>query len=86
MLPTTPARPNPNAKDKRYVECRRVTSSESTVRLLERAREGDQEALAAIFAREIPLLRRWASGRLPRWVRGTVDTDDLVQDTVIITR
>ena len=55
------------------------------MRLLERAREGDQEALAAIFAREIPLLRRWASGRLPRWVRGTVDTDDLVQDTVINT-
>jgi RNA polymerase sigma-70 factor (ECF subfamily) len=62
-----------------------VTSSESTVRLLERAREGDQEALAAVFAREIPLLRRWASGRLPRWVRSAVDTDDLVQDTVINT-
>jgi RNA polymerase sigma factor (sigma-70 family) len=28
-------------------------------------------------------LRRWASGRLPRWTRDLMDTDDLVQETVI---
>ena len=64
---------------------RAVTSSESTVELLARAREGDQAALDELFARAIPLLKRWASGRLPRWAREMVDTDDLVQDTVINT-
>jgi len=57
----------------------------STVVLLARARKGDQAALDEVFARAIPLLKRWASGRLPRWARDVVDTDDLVQDTVINT-
>jgi RNA polymerase sigma-70 factor (ECF subfamily) len=60
-------------------------TSESTVELLARARAGDQAALDRVFAREIPLLKRWASGRLPQWAREMVDTDDLVQDTVIRT-
>ena len=62
-----------------------VTSPESTVQLLARAREGDQRALEEVLARAIPLLKRWASGRLPHWARDMVDTDDLVQDTVINT-
>lgn len=60
-------------------------SPESTVDLLARARAGDESALDEVFARAIPPLKRWASGRLPRWARGVVDTDDLVQDTVINT-
>lgn len=55
-----------------------ASSPESTVALLARAREGDQAALDQVFARAIPLLKRWASGRLPRWAREMVDTDDLV--------
>ena len=61
------------------------SSPDSTVTLLARARAGDQAALDEVFARAIPSLKRWASGRLPRWARGVVDTDDLVQDTVINT-
>src|SRR5262249_34045993 len=34
-------------------------------------------------ARYLPRLRRWASGRLPRWVRDASDTQDVVQDTLI---
>ena len=30
-------------------------------------------------------LKRWAGGRLPSWARGVVDTDDLVQDTLVRT-
>ena len=60
-------------------------SPDSTVTLLARARAGDQAALDEVFARSIPPLKRWASGRLPRWARGAVDTDDLVQETVIST-
>ena len=58
---------------------------ESTVELLARARAGDEGALNEVFARAIPLLKRWASGRLPRWARDMIDTDDLVQETVVNT-
>jgi RNA polymerase sigma-70 factor (ECF subfamily) len=58
---------------------------ERTVDLLARARAGDKDALDEIFARAIPPLKRWARGRLPRWARDVVDTDDLVQETVIRT-
>jgi RNA polymerase sigma-70 factor (ECF subfamily) len=55
---------------------------ESTVDLVERAKAGDRLALDRLFARCLPALRRWASGRLPRWTRDLMDTDDLVQETV----
>lgn len=58
---------------------------DTTLRLLQRARCGDREALDDLFARHIPRLRRWASGRLPRWARDIADTSDLVQETVIET-
>ena len=58
---------------------------DSTVRLLERARGGDRDALDQLFARYVPSLRRWASGRLPQWARDIADTHDLVQDTVLET-
>jgi len=57
-------------------------SPESTFHLIERARQGDQEALERLFARHLKPLQRWAQGRLPRWARDLADTDDLVQDTL----
>ncbi len=66
-------------------EAGRTSATESTVELLARARAGDQAALDEVFARAIPLLKRWASGRLPRWTREMIDTDDLVQETVVNT-
>jgi RNA polymerase sigma-70 factor, ECF subfamily len=57
-------------------------SSETTMALLARARDGDQLALDAIAARLLPRLRRWAAGRLPAWARDLAETDDLVQETV----
>jgi RNA polymerase sigma-70 factor (ECF subfamily) len=56
---------------------------DSTLDLVERAKAGDPDALNRLFARYLPTLRRWASGRLPRWARDAMDTDDLVQETVI---
>jgi RNA polymerase sigma-70 factor, ECF subfamily len=58
---------------------------ESTLRLLERARAGDQKALDRLLARHLPPLRRWARGRLPVWARDLADTDDIVQDTLVQT-
>ena len=58
---------------------------ESTFRLLDRARSGDQEALEQLFGRYLKPLQRWARGRLPGWARDLADTDDLVQDTLVRT-
>lgn len=55
----------------------------SSLALLERARAGDAAALNALLARYLPRLRRWARGRLPANARGVIDTDDLVQDTLV---
>jgi len=57
----------------------------ATVELLRRAREGDDRARSELARRYFPLLRRWASGRLPGWARSVVDTDDIVQDTLFRT-
>src|SRR5262245_49902139 len=58
--------------------------SKTSVRLFERARDGDQQALNELLVRYLPKLRRWASGRLPH-SRDLNDTDDIVQETVIRT-
>jgi RNA polymerase sigma-70 factor (ECF subfamily) len=58
-------------------------SLESTLELLARVRQGDREALDRLFARCLPPLRRWARGRLPAAARGALDTQDLVQDTIL---
>ncbi len=63
----------------------RDVSWESTLSLLARARAGDDHALNELFGRYGPLLRRWASGRLPRWARDLADTPDLVQETLLQT-
>jgi RNA polymerase sigma-70 factor (ECF subfamily) len=57
----------------------------STFRLLARVRTGDGDALNELFARYLVPLRRWASGRLPRYARNAADTQDLVQETLIQT-
>ena len=57
----------------------------ATAHLLARAQAGDEHALDRLFERHIPILKRWASGRLPRWARQIADTSDLVQETVIAT-
>lgn len=57
--------------------------TDSTQYLVERAKAGDRLALDLLFDRALPALRRWASGRLPRWSRDLMDTDDIVQETAI---
>jgi RNA polymerase sigma-70 factor (ECF subfamily) len=56
---------------------------ESTHDLLSLVRQGDRDALERLYARCVPSLRRWARGRLPAAARGALDTQDLVQDTVV---
>jgi RNA polymerase sigma-70 factor (ECF subfamily) len=56
---------------------------ETTVELLNRVKAGDDEARERLVARCMPPLRRWARGRLPTYARDMLDTEDLVQDSVI---
>ena len=63
----------------------RTVDLESTVRLVQRARAGDLDAVDRLLARHVTPLRRWARGRLPKWARDAADTDDLVQDTLLQT-
>lgn len=58
---------------------------DSTLYLIEQVRRGDKDALDRLLARHVGPLRRWVSGRLPRWARDLADTDDLVQDTLLRT-
>lgn len=51
--------------------------------LVERARSGDTQAREQLARRCIEALRRFAAGRVPRGVRGRLDTDDLVQHAVM---
>lgn len=55
----------------------------SSFALLIRARNGDEEACNELCARYLPRLRRWAHGRLPGWARQHLDTEDIVQDTLM---
>ena len=56
---------------------------EPTASLLERIRAGEGRARELLFARYLPILRRWAHGRLPGYARDLSDTDDLVQVTLL---
>lgn len=60
-------------------------SLESTRSLVLRARDGEIAARERLIERCLPLLQRWARGRLPGHARDLSDTDDLVQTTLIRT-
>jgi RNA polymerase sigma factor (sigma-70 family) len=62
---------------------RAAEEMESTARLLELVRQGDLTARDRLLRRYLPLLSRWAHGRLPTYARGMAETDDLVQCVLI---
>lgn len=68
-----PAAPSPDSGSPR---------GETTGELLRRYSAGDDSALEVLTRRLIPVLRKWARGRLPAWARDLVDTDDIVQETI----
>ncbi len=53
--------------------------ADNTQQLLNRIRSGDKAARERLLARYLPMLRRWAHGRLPQHARDLGDTEDLVQ-------
>jgi RNA polymerase sigma-70 factor (ECF subfamily) len=56
---------------------------ESTVDLLRRIREGDAAARERLVERYFVPLHRWARGRLPGSARAEMNTEDLVQETLV---
>jgi RNA polymerase sigma factor (sigma-70 family) len=58
-------------------------SADSTVDILDRAKQGNWTAVQALVARVTPSVRRWARGRVPRHVRHHANTEDVVQDAVL---
>jgi RNA polymerase sigma-70 factor (ECF subfamily) len=60
-----------------------LLSDEPTIELVIRARAGDRLAVEALLQRCLPALKRWAHGRLPAGVRGSLDTGDLVQEAAL---
>jgi len=77
--------PDQGDRDRFEPEPAPAVELDSTFRLIELARAGDQEAVERLFARHVKPLQRWARGRLPKWARDLADTDDLVQDTLLQT-
>lgn len=66
-------------------EPRQPNADTPTLVLVRGARSGDPTALEELCRRYLPRLERFASGRLPGYARGTLDTRDLVQDALVNT-
>jgi RNA polymerase sigma-70 factor (ECF subfamily) len=60
-----------------------TVGAESTQELLHRIQGGDALARERLLARYLPMLRRWAHGRLPARARDLASTDDLIQATLL---
>jgi RNA polymerase sigma-70 factor, ECF subfamily len=58
-------------------------SADSSMVLILRAQDGDERAREELCARYLPRLRRWARGRMPMWAREHLDTEDIVQETLL---
>jgi RNA polymerase sigma factor (sigma-70 family) len=46
---------------------------------------GDARSLEEFFRRQLPMLKRWADARVPRWLEREADADDFVQRTALRT-
>ena len=59
--------------------------AEASHALLARVRQGDDRALELLYGRYLIPLTRWARGRLPYGARDLMQTDDLIQETLLRT-
>jgi len=59
------------------------TNLESTAYLLSKAKKGDNAARETLCSIYIPILTKWAHGRLPLYARDLSETDDLVQISLL---
>ncbi len=78
---TEPVRVSPPSRNP--MSDRFTTTDSATAVLLDRVRSGDGAARDHLMARFLPLLQRWARGRLPAYARSSAETDDLVQVSLV---
>ena len=58
-------------------------NTESTSTLLMRIRSGDDAARERLFNTYLPVISRWAHGRLPQYARDMSETADMVQASLM---
>ena len=75
----------PERKSDRSPQAIPAIDLESTASLIHRIRHGDDGARETLIRRYLAPLKRWAHGRLPVRARDLLDTDDLVQNTLLRT-
>ena len=80
--PSSSNRPQPD-QNERLPRSEKI--AEDTCSLINKAQMGDSQALDLLCSRYLPRLFHWATGRLPHHARRTIDTSDLVQETLINT-
>lgn len=56
---------------------------ESTATLIFKAKNGDDSARSRLCSIYLPILTKWAHGRLPTYARDMSETDDLVQASLL---
>jgi RNA polymerase sigma-70 factor (ECF subfamily) len=84
MNPKTPTPPGDGEADEAFdTAAGALLSDEPTLELVVRAQRGDRAAVEALLQRCLPSLKRWAHGRLPAAARGSLDTEDLVQESAM---
>ncbi len=60
-----------------------LTADEPTAVLIARIQAGDAGARERLIGKYLPILRRWAHGRMPARARDISDTDDIVQIAIM---
>jgi RNA polymerase sigma-70 factor (ECF subfamily) len=56
----------------------------TTAMLLRQLKDGDQSSCDKLFNLYQPALLKWAHGRIPAQAKGYMDTQDIVQDTLLL--
>jgi RNA polymerase sigma-70 factor (ECF subfamily) len=73
----------PSSKPAEPITADDSNECDSTLDVLERAKQGDGSAARVLIERTLGPLRRWARGRLPFYARAGANTEDVVQDAVL---
>ncbi len=63
---------------------KRMDNLSATAVLLDQAKNGDAQAAAELMRIFDPVLRQWAHGRLPQYMRNLYETSDVVQETLLV--
>ncbi|MCB1581428.1 MAG: RNA polymerase sigma factor [Marinicella sp.] len=61
-----------------------MTDYSTTALLIKRYKGGDESSCEQLFSLFQPALMRWAHGRIPTQAKGFMDTEDVVQETMML--